>query len=314
MGRYISLFTDFGFKRVFGEEPNKDLLIDFLNELLTVELKETAGDPIKDLTFLRNENLGNTPVDRKAVFDLYCETVSGKKIIVELQKAKQNFFKDRSVFYATFPIQQQALQGDWNFELKAVYTIGILDFVFDEDRNEPEKIVYKEDKYLHNVKLVEIETQQVFYEKLSFIYLEMPKFKKDIDELETHFEKWLYLFKNLSNLTERPAKLQERVFEKLFTVSEIGAFSSDERQAYERSLKYYRDLNNVVDTARMEGKEEGFIEGRAEGRVQGHAEGRAEGLQEGQRKIALEMKKAGLPSAEIERFTGLSAEEIEKLR
>ncbi|MCW5210271.1 Rpn family recombination-promoting nuclease/putative transposase, partial [Desulfobulbus sp. N3] len=126
--RYINLFTDYGFKKIFGEEPNKNLLLDFLNELL----REEQGE-IKNLTYLKTEQLGDTHIDRKAIFDLYCKNERGEKFIVELQKSKQNFFKDRALYYSTFPIREQAERGDWNFKLKAVYTVAILDFVFDED-------------------------------------------------------------------------------------------------------------------------------------------------------------------------------------
>ena len=164
--KYLNPFTDFGFKKLFGEELNKDLLIDFLNEILIDEKGK-----IREVTFLKTERLGAGEPDRKAIFDLYCENEAGEKFIVELQKAKQNFFKDRSVFYATFPIRDQAETGDWNFQLKAVYTIGILDFVFDEDKHE-------KDKYYYKVKLLDTDTKKVFFDKLTFIYLEMPKFNK----------------------------------------------------------------------------------------------------------------------------------------
>jgi predicted transposase/invertase (TIGR01784 family) len=131
--KYISPFTDFGFKKLFGTEPNKDILMDFLNELLK---KETGK--IVDLTYLSPEQLGRSIDTRKAIFDIYCENKKGEKFIVELQKAKQNYFKDRSVYYSTFPIQQQAKKGDWNFRLNAVYTVGILDFVFAEDKHDEE--------------------------------------------------------------------------------------------------------------------------------------------------------------------------------
>jgi len=170
--KYINPFTDYGFKRLFGEEPNKDLLLDFLNELL----KEEQGK-ITELKYLKNENLATTELNRKAIFDLYCTNEKGEKFIVELQKTKQKFFKDRTIYYSTFPIREQAVIGsDWNFELKKVYTIAILDFVFDEDENEPNKFRY-------DVKLTEQETKEVFYDKLTFIYLEMPKFNKKIEEL-----------------------------------------------------------------------------------------------------------------------------------
>ena len=126
--KYISLLTDFGFKRVFGTEPNKAFLIDFLNTLLPDQHR------IRDLSFKNNENLGSTQIDRKAIFDIYCQAESGERFIVEIQKAKQNFFKDRSVYYATFPIQEQAQKGEWNFELGFVYTVGVLDFVFDDHK------------------------------------------------------------------------------------------------------------------------------------------------------------------------------------
>ena len=127
--RYINPFTDFGFKKLFGSEVNKDLLIAFLNTLLPAEVGIVA-----DLSFLPNEQVGRSEYDRRAIFDLFCENEKGEKFIVEMQRAKQNYFKDRSIFYATFPIQQQAQSGAWNFCLKAVYMVGILDFVFDEDK------------------------------------------------------------------------------------------------------------------------------------------------------------------------------------
>ena len=227
--KYVNPFTDFGFKKLFGEEVNKDLLIDFLNNLLVDEQQ------IKDLTYLKNEHISSSDTERKAIFDLYCENERGEKFIVELQKAKQNFFKDRSVYYSTFPIQEQAKQGKWNFELKAVYTIGILDFIFDDHKNEPEKLV-------HKIKLSDIEKNTVFYEKLTYIYLEMPKFIKTEEELKTKFDKWLYVLKHLPDLQDRPKALQERIFEKLFKTAEIAKFTQKERLEYEDSLKYYRDL------------------------------------------------------------------------
>jgi len=264
--RYINFFTDFGFKKLFGSEPNKDLLIDFLNELLKGREK-----PIKTLTFQQNEHLGITDVDRKAIFDLYCESESGEKFIVELQKAKQKFFKDRSLFYATFPIQEQAQRGDWDFRLKAVYTIGILDFVFDEDK--------ADEKYLYDVKLTEQETGAVFSDKLNFIYIEMPKFNKTESELESHFDKWLFAIKNLYRLDGIPGTLREQVFERFFEIAEIARMDKEERSRYESSLKYYRDMKNVIDTAKGEGWEAGRVEGRQEGRQEGLQEGEAKGRQ-----------------------------------
>jgi len=273
-GKYINPLTDFGFKKLFGTEPNKDLLIDFLNQILP------ERHQIKDLNYSRNEQLGQAELDRKAIFDLYCMGKSGERFIVEVQKAKQNYFKDRSIYYSSFPIQEQAKKGDWDFKQDPVYTVGILDFIFDDHKNE--------DELLH---LIELKNQrcEVFYDKLKFIYIELPKFKKTQEELEDHFEKWLYVFRHLSELQDRPQQLQDRIFQKLFDTAEIAKFSQEERVAYEESLKYYRDIKNVVDTSREEGKEERTLE------------------------IARELKKNGIPIDMIVKSTGLSKKEIEEL-
>jgi len=249
--KFIDPFTDYGFKRLFGEEPNKELLLDFLNELL----KSEQGN-ITSLTYLKSDKLGHSEDDRKAVFDLYCENEDGKKFIVELQKTKQPRcfgVKDRTVYYSTFPIREQAQRGsDWSFELKAVYTIAILDFVFDSDMNEPGKFRY-------DVKLTDTESCKVFYDKLTFVYLEMPKFSKPITALESRFDKWMYVIRNLNKLDRIPNELRESIFEQLFEVAEIARFSQEEASAYEESLKSYRDLKNSLDTAFEEGMEKGVI-------------------------------------------------------
>lgn len=303
--KYINPFTDYGFKRLFGEEMNKDLLKDFLNELLYEE-----QGTITDLQYLKNEQLGNTGIDRKAIFDLYCTNEKGEKFIVELQKSKQKFFKDRALYYATFPIQEQAERGKlWDFQLKPIYTIAILDFVFDDDKDD--------NKYRYDVKLTELETCHVFYDNLTFIYLAMPKFTKTLEELETRFDKWLYVLKNLSQLQDIPPKLQERIFMKLFRSAEIAQFNREEYQSYENSLKYYWDLGNSLDTAREEGLKEGLEQGWQQGLEQGMEAGIKQGIAQGERKqqqhIALELQSMGLAKEAIAKATGLSLDDLESL-
>lgn len=240
--KYINPLTDFGFKKLFGTEPNKNLLIDFLNQILPDNKK------IENLNYSSTDKLGQTELDRKAIFDLYCQGKNGERFIVEMQKAKQNYFKDRSVFYSTFPIQEQAKKGDWDYKLDPVYSIGILDFVFDD---------HKTDKTLHHVVELKNQRGEVFFDKLKLIYLELPKFTKKEEELNSHYEKWLYVLRHLSELQDRPEKLQERVFKQLFEAAEIASYTKSEREAYEESLKHYRDIKNIVDTSREEGREEG---------------------------------------------------------
>ncbi|WP_428667936.1 Rpn family recombination-promoting nuclease/putative transposase [Runella sp.] len=310
--KYVNPFTDFGFKKLFGTELNKDLLIDFLNQVVLPNRHKIA-----DLSYAKNEQIGNTEIDRKAIFDLYCVGTNGERFIVEMQKAKQNYFKDRSIFYSSFPIQEQAKRGDWDFKLSEIYTVGILDFVFTEDSAEKE--------VRHEVQLKD-QNCRVFYDKLTFIYLEMPHFTKTEDELKTTYDKWLYVLKHLPYLDNRPKALQEKIFAKLFDAAEVAKFTPDERNSYEASLKYYRDLKNVIDTAiaegelkgELKGKTEGMmiglIEGKREGKIEGKIEGKLEGKIEGKIEIARNALAENIPLDIISRLTGFTIEELTKLK
>lgn len=281
-GKYVNPYTDFGFKKLFGTEINKDLLISFINSLLH------GREVVKDLTYLNTEHLGTSEADRKAVFDVYCENENGEKILVEMQRGEQQFFKDRSLYYATFPIREQGQKGEWDYQLKAVYVIGILNFKFDKDDN-----TY----YHHEVQLMDNRTKEVFYDKLTFIYLEMPKFNKEENELNGMFEKWLFVLRNLSRLMERPKALQERVFTKLFKTAEIAKFTKEEYDNYEESLKVYRDWKNTIDTAKKISREEGREEGREEKAIE----------------MARNLKAKGVAIDIIAECSGLTEEQINAL-
>jgi predicted transposase/invertase (TIGR01784 family) len=279
--RYINPYTDFGFKKLFGTELNKDLLISFLNALFNDEKRI-----IKDVQYLNAEQLGDGYGDRRAVFDVYCMTEDGSRFIVEMQKAEQEYFKDRSIYYATAPIREQAPKGKWDYHLEGVYTIGVLNFVFPGNE-------YPADSYVHEVKLKDTDDNHIFYDKLTFVYLEMPKFNKREDELETMFDKWMFALRNLSRLLERPRALQERVFKRLFDQAEIAQFTPEERREYAESVKDYWDYYSTMKTAHKKGK----------------AEGRAEEKKENARR----MKADGMSAELIAKYTGLTTEEIETL-
>ena len=295
-GRYINPYTDYGFKYLFGTEPNKENTLELVNALLQ------GREHIRSLTLIPTEQLGDTQDDRRSVFDVYCENEQGDKIIIEMQKADQPWFKDRSVYYSSFPIRSQGEKGKWLFGLKAVYTIGILNFVFDDDKDD-------EEYYHHVVQLMDVEKKTVFYDKLTYIYLEMPKFRKTEDELVTMTDKWLYVLKHLPDLLERPKALQERIFRKFFDVAEIAALSKEEYAKYWESEKIFYDNVGAFMAARAKG----IAEGQAKGEAKGRAEGRAEGIEENKRENARKMKADGLSFELISKYTGLSAEEIEVL-
>ena len=299
--RYISLLTDFGFKRIFGTAPNKELLICFLNSLFN------GKQVVKDVMYLNSEHVGDVYSDRKAIFDVYCESENGEKFIVEMQNAYQAYFKDRALFYSTFPIREQAPKGsDWNFKLNYVYTIALLNFEMSEEAFDKEKI-------RHHVQLCDTATHKVFYDKLEFIYVEIAKFDKTLDELNTLYDKWLFVLKNLSKLTERPKALLDKVFDRLFEESEIAKFTPKELREYEDSKKAYRDIKNSIETA----KQDGIKEGIAIGKEQGIEIGKEQGIEIGKRigldrvlASAKKMLDRGMDKEEILEVLGLSKEEI----
>ena len=282
--RYVNPYTDFGFKKLFGTELNKDLLISFLNALFNDKLE------ITELNYLNTEHLGEGITDRKAVFDVYCQLADGKRIIVEMQKAEQQYFKDRSIYYSTYPIREQAPKGNWNYRLADVYTVGILNFTFPKDE-------YPDESMIHEIKLKDVEDNHIFYDKLTFIYLEMPKFNKKEEELETMFDKWLFALSNLVQLLERPKALQERIFARLFEQAEIAHFTPEERNEYVASRKDYWDYYSTMTTSYNKGHAKGMEEGRAEERLAN----------------ARSLKENGASVELIAKSLGLSTEEIEKL-
>lgn len=279
--KYINPFTDFGFKKIFGEEASKPLLIDFLNALLPQTNK------IVDLNFKNTEQLGQTDSDRKAIYDIYCENENGEKFIVELQKAKQNYFKERTIYYSTFPIREQAEKGEWNYNLKAVYCVGILDFRFGDYESESEK-----SEFVHSIKLKN-QNGKVFYEKLTYIYLEMPNFNLSESDLVTRLDKWLYFIKHLEDFQTIPTIFRDEVFTQAFEKAELAKYGQADLDNYENSLKIYRDLKGVIDTA--------FDEGKLEGKLERNIE------------VAKSAKKIGLSIGDIMKLTGLSESEINKL-
>jgi len=278
MSRYINPYTDFGFKKLFGEEANKDLLIDFLNAVLPPENK------IAHLEFRNTEQQPDNIVDRKAVFDIACTGKGGQSFTVEMQKAKQLFFKDRALFCTSFPIQRQAQKGDWNFKLNPVILVAVLDFKYDEmeERRKIDRLVSLKDQ-----------DGDEFTDRLKMVFLQMPLFTKTESELETQKDKWLYFLKNLEDFDDIPNVLRMPVFEKAFETAEYVRYSPAMQEAYQDNLKVYRDNRNVVETA--------YIDGETKGRAERDIE------------IVRNMKKMGLDIAVISQATNLSPEEIERL-
>ena len=331
--KYIDLMVDWSFKKIFGTEVNKDILIEFLKVIF-------PQYAISDITYVPTEQLGIMEDDRKAIFDVLCRTVDGKTFLVEMQRGYQKHFFERALFYTSFPIMKQGKKAlaeeakgnrPWDFSLDGVFFLGILNFKYEDDEMTE-----------HRYRLLEATSKKLMTDKLEFVFVEVEKFDKGEDELETDLDKWLYLLKNMSNLLKRPERLRDRIFTKLFDVAELAQLDDEDRIKYIKAMNTERDTYNQIEYARETGREEGREEGHKvgkeeglkEGREEGHKEGKEEGLKEGRKegkeegikegreegskdersKIAINLIRLGASCEIIAQATGLSKEEISRLK
>src|SRR5690606_3987380 len=291
IGTYIDPLTDFAFKKLFGSEPNKDLLIDFLNGVFR------GRKHIVDLVYNKNEHPGETVSEGGAIFDLTCTGNDGERFIIEVQRGKQGNFKQRAIFYTSRLVSEQAPKGrrsEWAYDVKEVYLIALLeDFSLDA--------VSTDSGFLHDICLSNRETGKVFYDGLGYIFIELIKFVKTETELDTDLDKWLYVLKNMSSMDKIPVYLRKPIFEKLFNIAEYSNLTKEEKTMYDTSLKRKWDNKAVLDYAVNEAVKEADLKAREEERAKAEVE---------KRKIALEFKNLGVPVADIAKGTGLSIEEI----
>ena len=269
---YANLTNHYMFKRIFGMEECKDILIRFLNDIM--------GDKfIEDVTFLSTEHLGPTEEDREAIFDISCKT-KDEEFIVEMQNAHQTYFRDRALFYSCYPIINQAglarkkhldeygntISFRWNFRLQPVRFIALMNFRMKHEAGWPESRCHS------SYHIREDSTHELMHDKLQFIFLELTRFEKSEDELETAYDKWMYLFKNMFKLKARPKVFDGKEFDRLFEMSKFANFTAEEFDSYKNAEKMIWDYYNTIDTAAEEGEKRGLEKGRAEGRAEGRDE------------------------------------------
>ena len=282
MAKYINPFTDVGFKRIFGQELSKPLLLDFLNSLFGGEKH------IVNLTFLDKEQPALYEEDRSLIYDIYCETNEGEKIIVEMQNKSQPYFKNRSIYYISESIARQGERGSsWNYAIDAVYLIAFLNFI---------PLDFKR-QFRTDVVLAEKDTVEQFSDKMRMTFLQLPLFDKEAGECENQVERWIFLLKNMETLSRLPWAAQSAVFKKLESIADVGAMSRDERLKYDESLRKYRDTISVFEGVRLEGRMEGRMEGQRNEKMEN----------------ARKMKSYGLALDMIADITGLSVEEVRNL-
>lgn len=327
--RYLNPFVDYGFKKLFGTEENKDLLISLLNALLCRE------DPITDLTYKNVEQIGEINGTRTNYFDVYCTTSTGEEFIVEMQNSWKPFFKDRMLYYASKLIRNQGKKGiqkaldefdalealehgivfgkdpdmgkdkkkrnkGWDGRLNDVYVIAMMNF------NLPNK-EYAEESFIHKIQLMDVNDLRVFYDKLTLIYVELPKVDKVKLDLSTPQGKWMHALNNLYFYDQKPNVLKDVVFDKLFRQAELAQLTPEQDLAYERSMKVYFDTYQEI----LGGRVLGFREGREEGRAEGLAEGEKTGLEKGKELGLAEGKELGLAEG---KELGIAEQKLETAR
>lgn len=321
MSKFINPFTDWGFKKIFGQEISKDLLIEFLNDLLVGERV------ITDLTFMNTEQARDYQEARGAIYDIYCTTDTGEKIIVEMQNRSQSYFKERAIYYMSRAVVNQGELGNkWMFDVKAVYGVFLMNFLIDENT-----------KLRTDVILADRETGDLFSDKFRAIFIALPQFKKTEEECETDFERWIFILNNMETLNRMPFRARKAVFEKLEDIANVAALSNKERAEYDQSVKVYRDYLVTMDAATNEGLREGLREGMEKGLQKGiekgmqkgmqkgieqgieqgiqvgMEKGKQEGIKEGMRQSAINLKKQNIATTIISQCTGLTEAEIEEL-
>ena len=301
MGKYINPFTDWGFKRLFGQEFSKDLLISFLNDLLEGELH------INDVTFKDKEQLAETKDLRGCIFDVYCTTDDGKQFIVEMQNNRVPQFVNRTIYYACKAIVAQRDQLTTKpkadrYRLVPVYTVCFMNFFPKED---DEVKHFKTD-----VMLREKDSGVFFSDKLRFIYLSLPFFKKTADECETDFERWIYVLKHMELLDRMPFVAKKKIFERLAEIADSSCLSQEDREKYEESQKVADDWYSGMCGAWEEGMENGIKEGIEKGIKEGMEKGKSNE----KCAIAQNLLSMGLPIAQIIQATGLTQEQIDNLK
>ncbi|MDF2514845.1 MAG: hypothetical protein K0R59_141 [Sphingobacterium sp.] len=295
---FIDPTTDYGFKRIFGAEPNKDLLISFLNELFC------GRKHIVDLVYDKNEYVGDGQEIGTVIFDLTCTAADGKKFVIEVQRSSQINLKKRMLYYGSKLISDQAPKGgrkEWNYSISEVYVIVLMDgFVFPKET--------ESSPVLQDICLCNRETGETFYEDLGFIYIQLLNFVKEASELVSDLDRWLHVLKNMSSMNKLPPYQRKPIFKKLFKIAEYSKLNKEEREMYNVSLKRKWDAAAVRQHQEQE---------LAEAIQNGIAQGIAQGIEQGAHQKAVEtasnLKKMGLPMEKIAKATGLEMEEIEKL-
>ena len=288
--KYVDIITNSGFKALFGDENNKDVVMHIINVLLPEHRKVT------EIEYLPTEHLGPVHrINKEYHYDFMCRDTTGTVFIVELQRYEEVDWFKRCVSYACRSYDRQNRRGE-DYNVAPVYLIGLMDIEIDH----PDKEFWK-GRYISEYTFREKESHDLLGETIVIIFAEMANFSKSIEECVTDADKMLYLLKNIGKMTDRPAWLQHESYSRIFNACEIAEFSEDKRIQYEKDMYDEKRIKGEMKAARRIGYENGHKEGRAEGEAIAKVE------------LARKMIDAGMDPEQISQLTGLDISEIKAM-
>lgn len=262
---FMNLMTDFAFKRLFGTEKRKYILIRFLNALF-----EKDNLTVTDVMYHDKEVLPDLKNGKRILYDVYCTTPEDKEhIILEMQHLYHDLFEKRAVYYAAKALASQLQKGS-TYDLKPVYSIFLVDFHFN----------HMSRKEIHDVTLMDRVTHEVYSDILRMFFVHLSDTKKRWEECKTEYEKIVFLIKNMHKMDKRSKAYKSGEYDEMFREAEISSMVAEDVVAYSDSVqKYYDDmaaLEYATRAAQKKGLEMGMEEGRAQGMAQGMAQGKEE--------------------------------------
>jgi len=296
--------NDLAFKKIFGDKNHKNILISFLNSVL--DFKDDMQ--IVDVELTNPYQLPDIKELKETILDIQAKNKKGESFIVEMQRKDLGDFEKRSLYYTSKAYVAQLPKGNDYSVLNKVYFIGILNFEIFKNKNSISRHL-----------IVNQETNKQDLKDFEFTFIELPKFKKELEDLETILDKWIYFIKEASNLTMIPTQYKtEQDFEDAFNIATQTIWSKKELEVYDyMKLKEFDEIN-AIRTATRKAEKKAKEEGRQEGIEQGRQEGIEEGIEKGKEEQKLEIAKTaiknGLDDTTIAIITGFDIEFISSLR
>jgi predicted transposase/invertase (TIGR01784 family) len=297
--KFLNPKNDAAFKRIFGSENNKDLLIHFLNSVF-------AGEKpvIESINFLNPIQLPKISTLRESILELLCEATDGSKFIIEMQLSKQEGFLKRTQYYAAKTYVEQRVKDLEFKDLNCVIFLAISAHKLFADHDY---------RYLKHHVILDKDTHAHHLDAFSFSFIELPNFQKSITELSSPMDKWIYFLKHAEDISQAEfSRIIERdpVLTKAFQELDSFAWTPAELSYYTSMEMKISGQQDAIKTAAREGK----AEGRAEGLVEGLVKGRAEGETTKAIEIAKRLLQLNLPLADITAATGLSLAQIQAIQ